>query len=454
MKKLMALVLAMMLVMSATGVMAAEMPEKMETKMTVTVNKDLASGILYMMLMGSGEGETTPSPELINAVIDMVNKGSIYVVNDSQNVNMEVRVNEMPIATMQEKIGEDGSLMILTDLLPSYVLAADAQEMGTVATIDPAKMAAAEEKLMAGLKQAAEEEFSAVTVTEVGSEDCEFAYGDVVFNHVTIKDVDSYGAARALMNMLEKTLGLMETYMQECGMNMEGMDIASARQPLTEMEMTEEEFAGSTVTLKEYRIKEGDGFKEGYLYQEFCISEEGLTINLSIATQEKACDVFFGMMDGENKTVEEMVMAANMGQENAVAMELSVIPGETEEEGKFSVQMITGGMMMGMAVDSKAADNGYDAVVDLYMLTDEAPMVTLNISTRPYEGEVPAVDITGKTVVNLLDSEALNSEALNLELQQSGNMMLVKLIQAAPVEMQLVLDEITAMQQPAVAPAE
>lgn len=453
MKKIMALVMTLVLAFGTTGALAAtDYSNGYTANVTVNVNKDLVSGLLYMLMM---DGEDSMSPEAVNALLDVVNLASFDVAADFSNVDMTANLNGQPMARLQGTVSEEGIVMA-TDLLPTYAIQLDKATMDQMgmqfnANMDPAKAQQAQQELVAGMEKVLTEAMDSLNPTVLLAEPVEMVYNeDVTFNYVHKVSVPAADAMTALRDALQKVVDLMAAYIQATGIQMpQEMDMAQLKEQLATMPIPEGE-ENTPIYISEYVIMEGETAKEGYSYSQFEIADGSSVVYVDVAQLMNVVE--FGIYAGEGEqTCEEIINAAYSGASKGVVMEMTVEQGETEEDAKVYLSMVIGGMLVGAYVEAAAvAEGGNDMMMELYFLTDQAPMLTLNMACRPLTGEVAKADLTGKTVVSMADLQGENADAvaqaLSLEAQQSLNSLLVKAVTAAPEQVQALMNAITALQ--------
>lgn len=446
MKKLIALVMAVMMAFGATGALAAtDYSTGYTMDVKVNVNKELASGIINMMLMGEGV-----TPEVVSGVLDVVNLAGLHVATDTKNVEVVAKLNEQPMVNFQGTVNEN-SILMATDMLPSYAISLDQatmKEMGMELpqNVDMAAAQQAEKELAAALEKVVADAVSSLNATVISQQPTELPYNEeVVFNYETIVSIPAKDAAEALRNVLTQVIDLLGNYMAASGTQMpEGMDLESLKAELAQLQADEN---AAPIIISEYVIMEGETAREGYSYNMVMVEDETESVYVALAELGNTAEIGVYVGSGEPEQIAE---AAYTGAAEAVVMEITAVEGENAEDAQAMITFVTSGMLIGAYVESKAvAEGGSDMLVELYFLTDQAPMATLNISVRPLTAELAPVDVTGKTVITMADLQGENAanveQALSVEAQQSVNGLLVKAVTAAPEQVQALMDAISAL---------
>ncbi len=442
MKKLLALLMVLVMAFGTTGALAAtDYTNGYTMEMDVNVDKEMASGVLNVMMMGEGV-----SPEVVSSLLDVVNLACIHVETDTENVNFVANLNEQPMVTMQGTVKED-SVVLVTDVLPSYAFQVNMEGM----KMDMAAAQQAEAEFVAALEKVFQDAMASLNATVIAAEPYELAYNEeVTFNYVTVVSVPASQVMTALRDALNQIVDLLDVYMQKTGAQMpEEMNLEELKANLATMPIPEGE-QDTPIIISEYVIMEGETAKEGYSYNLVEIADGTDMVYVALAELDKLTDIAVYAGKGE-ETAEQIYQNAMTGASKAVVLEVAVLEGATDEDMQGSFTMIASGTLIGADVESKAvAEGGCDMTVNLYFFTDQAPMATVNIAMRPLNGEVAAADLTGKTILTpeMLEGEngEAASQALTLELQQSLNTVLVKAVQAAPEQVQALMNAITALQ--------
>lgn len=450
MKRMMALLMVLVMAFGCTGAMAeTDISNGFSMEMKLNVNKDLATAIVALMM-----GTESINPAQASALLDVVNLSCIHMDTDGKNVNIVANLNEQPVASLQGTVGEN-SVVLATDVLPSYafeVMKEDMQMNGMdsiqMDAIDPAAMQQAEKEFEEALTNVLNNALASVNATVIAQEACELPYSEeITFNYVTVVSVPAADMLKALCAASGQIVDALDAFLQKIGVQLpEEVNMEELKAEIAAMEIPEEA-ANTIIYISDYVIMEGETQKEGYAYSLIEIGDGVDMVYVGVTQLDKMAEIFV-YAGSANETAEQIYQNALTGASDAFVIELAAMEGETEDHAQAAFTLITSGLMIGadMLAQPNAA-GGNDMQVDFYFLTEEAPVATLLCSVLPLEGEVPAADTTGKTVLtaDMLEGEGAENveQAMNLELQQSLNALLVKAIQAAPAEMQALMDSLT-----------
>ncbi len=464
MKKFIALLLAMMLVLGSTSALALDTSRGMEVEASLNVNMDGLTQLLNMT--GAMNSSDAPSPELLKAVTDLIGLISVSAKVGNNGGQMTLNLNKTSLVSAQLDTTADGGLAVTTDVLPSFAFVVDGRTMNmlnsqlsSMVTGSPEQIAKAAEKLMAGLAEVVADEYAHMKTTLINSGNTSYTYENVNFNYVEVKSLAEVDAAEAVRNLCIRAIDLATAFVNEAGIALPVMgELTEAREYLNGVNVYENNYSSRTsIKITEYKVMEGGIPKQDYGYTVFEIGTGYETYYISLAMMGKAMDAMLCYGVGEQYSNPLMIMmAANRGDYNAAVVELSLAQGNVPEEVNASMGMISGGVKMNVIAESKPdGKGGMNMKLDYYMMNATAPLLTVNYRISPLAAPIVSANIAGRQQINLMElangyMDRSLENALMQEAQNSLSGLLIKAITAAPDQIQLLMNEVTnMMNQPA-----
>lgn len=440
MKKMTALLLVLMMLLGTIGAVAeVDLTNGYSSHVTVNVNKDLTAGILSLMLMN---GENQPTPEQVNAVLDLANMMSFDANTDGTNVEVKFNLNDQPIFGMVENVSDDGSLLLYMDMLAGHVISCSADEAVQLGAQMNQQPDAATQQLVEQIAAETEAAMQNLNVTVVSQQETEMVYNDVTFNYVTVSSIP---ADEVMTIVSQFMMDILDAAMQTEANLQTQQAVQMLNEVKTKLESLPAKAAGSTVYITEYVVKDGETVQEGNAYTVYELKIGSYAAYLSVAKLGKLTSLSAFIGKGV-ETADEIMTAATTGQGDGVVIEMNLEEGETAGSSVFDISVMAKGIPFGAFVETVPTENGEKSLMELYLLTFDAPMVTINAETTVPGEAVAAIDTTGKKIITFTEMQNMTEETSNgltLDAQQGVNAMLVNAVQAAPEQMQILLNALT-----------
>ncbi len=415
MKKMLALFLALW--MMGCGMAAAE-EEAFAAAANVQVNGDLALYLLQAGALNTGEDVTDEQLDILENLIRLVNGCTFYVEADEKIHRAKVLLNEKELFLM-----ETNGQVLLSSMLPNYGLFLPETDESP----KDAEMEAAGERLENGMAALLQEMNNTLEshLVEAAEEDfLVFALGGPLsFNHQAAYAFTVGEMADAMEMFLGRAVPLLQTYLGEIGIPEEAVQLNwNVNRP------ADEDMLSMPLQLTLYRQKTADGFLPQYLFGE-------LVGNMPVNTTLQVAVV------GDRGEM-ALLSDAYEGDGNA-AVTAAWESGETEEETYFTAEALVTGTPIRVDVRKCDSRDGMkEAVAKLYVKSEDAPLAVLNAALMPVD-EIAPVEQGEKQLLNLAEMGEDGSQALSMDMQMGLNGLLVNAIQAAPAEMQFLLNMLT-----------
>lgn len=459
MKKFIALLMAVVLMMGASSAMALDVNQPMQVDVSLTVDKDGFNQLLSMS--GAYESSDAPSPEMMDAVIDLISLISMTARSDGENTQMSINLNQKPLAGVQIDMTADGGMAVTTDILPSFAFVVDSRTMNMINSQmagmisgTPEQMQQAAEKFLLNLEQLVKKEYASMNATVIKQGSASYTYEGVKFNYVEMKNVAPADATEAFRKICIEGIDLLFTFADEAGIMLpDAESLVEFRDNAMNANVYENNYDKNiTFKITEYKIQEGNGFKADYGYTVFEFSTGYQMYYVSVAQLGKKVDLMlcYGGRSSYNTPL-AIMMGANSGSPDAYVIDMSFEPGNTAEDMDASMSMMMDGMKMKCDVQSRSDGmGGINMKLDYYLMDVKVPMYTVNYHIAPFTGDIAAVDITGRQQVDVMelasgyvDSDLEN--ALMMDAQNSLSSLLIKAITAAPEQIEALMNEATKM---------
>ena len=407
MKKILALVLALMMALSCTGALAEasriEMPEtQTETETAIEIHADLGEGrftttaslaldtdtvLALVNMMGLVSEEKLP---VITSVVNILNNASGKLGMFENGAQLDVQLQGTPVITLAGSAVEDGSALVVgSDLIPNYLLVVSqeliqqlvgqvqeqlqgsmGQSAGAAASIDPeALMNAVLPHLMAFVSAIQEK----IGEAEMG----EYTFEDTAFQvkvplNVTVKELAAM-IGDLIHGVLaeEAVAGLAETLSSVTGspVDLNGA-LESVDAALNDIQETPDEEC-PVLDIALYQSMEGD-----------------IYINADLSREEQAINACGGKVGGK--------VYAHLN----VFDELKVDASAGMEEGLIAAELKVNFQGMFVGIEAKLAGL-QNVTVGLYFMNPMAPVAVITVETVPGAENTFALDSEGKTVVTL-----------------------------------------------------
>ncbi len=418
-------------------------------------------------------GEEMPegfSAETLETVFDLINLISFTAAYDGSTLRMSANLNDEPVATLEGGMTAEGALAFGTNVLPNYMFGMDAETVSQLqaqgqqllAQFDLEKMAANAAQLEADIMTAVNESLDTfltdqnATVT-MGSYDLD----GVTFTRQLVYEGTSNDLMELGRDYTLKVIDLVEKFMTDVGLPAEQLGLADVKAQLSqetepvepeaviEEDMSQEaEPAVPAVPVYVTRYDMAEGVADNsYVYATLEMADDTAALAAVVYAQgnEGQMTMYFGQ--GSFASAEEIVNTAYTSP-NAVVME-AAWSIEDKENMSATLSAVTAGVFMGYYVENVAVDGGTDTLLEMYLLSDEQPLLCVEMSSRPLTEKMAPVSTEGKFVVDMVQPGQYDdwlSDALEQEAQLGAAKLLVNAIVAAPDEVQALVDAVIAIQ--------
>lgn len=444
MKKVIALFLALIMMVGCTGAVA-EMDLSKGAKMDVSydLNKDMFTAMMQMMA-GTEMAEEMP-PEVISAVIDLISAIGFSAAFDTEKVQLSINLNEKPILNVEAGMQPDGSIVAASNVLPSFAFTVDAETMNqlkaemdkAMGQFDMEKIMAAAEKLEDDFEDALEGVMKNwmskdLVKPEAGS----YVMADITYTKKYTVETDSNEMMVFLQDMLNAIVPLIENFMKEANLPMEEDVFAEMKQDANSV-TPDETPVPVYVTVYDEAVGHDD---YSFVALEMADEQAALAVAIGLYDDNVEGSIYFG--EGSYESAEDIINAAYAGQGNAMVMDLAVLQGENDEDMNAVVTMVMGGMYLGYYVETKAVDGGMDSKVELYLMNDQEPLMSVDVSVRPLTEKLPAIDLEGKQLINVMQLEEMDqatTQAIEQDAASGLSGVLINAVTAAPDEIQALM---------------
>lgn len=452
MKKVIALFLALMMMVGCTGAMAEmDLSKGARVDINYDLNKDMFMGMIQMAA-GSEAMEEMP-PEVISAVMDLISAIGATASFDGETVQINLNLKDKPIVNLEGGMLQDGSLVLATNILPSHALMLDAETMNqakaemenAMGQFDVEKIMAAAEKLEDDFEDALEGIMKNWAAKDlVKQEKGSYVMEDVTYTQKYTVETDSNEMMVFLQDVLNAMMPLLENFVKEANLPVEEDAFAEMKRDANNFTPDENPIP-VYVTVYDEAVGHDD---YSFVALEMADEQAAVAVAIGLYDDNVEGSIYFG--EGSYESAEDIINAAYAGQGNAMVMDLAVLQGENDEDMNAVVTMVMGGMYMGYYVETKAVDGGMDAKMEMYLMSDEAPMMTVDYKLRPLTEKLAPVSVEGKQMVNMLqlneNMDETLADALEKDISTGLSGVLINAVTAAPDEIQAVLNLAVQMQ--------
>lgn len=441
MKKLLALMMALVLALSCVGAFAEDTTAVLPTNTTTTISISM-NGEMFAAL--AGDSATEEDQQMLAQTLSLINNLGARIITTENGVQAELTLKDTTVATVVGVTSETGALAV-SDLFPSYAvtLAPEtlAQTLPGPSLDTEALMAALQAKLDALTESVA----SYAGEAQMG----EYTFEGATFNVMQPYQMTMKEFATLLLSWMQSMMADPE--LAPLFSSMEGLDADALSEAMEELNEMGEEQATAPVNAALYAVMDANGQPGEDAYITFDMTEDENIIALAFGKVQNVAYAHLIYGDAAYTSLDEMRQAAIAGAENAIVVDLAAAPGEGEADIAMGLDLYNQGVYMGLLLQSARTEAGLAQNISLYMMNDQAPLFTLDALTVP-GGEITASpDTEGKTLVSLealmADEEGTLSGNLLMDIMSYG---LNTLIANASIVMP---DEVTALVNAMSAPA-
>lgn len=414
MKKVMAFLLA---VMMCCGSALAESNVGCTVKMQVDWEQTVY--LLQAGVLNTGNEITDEQLNKLETMITLLNDFSLYGETDGCMLRGMGILKEQSLFFAES----DGNVM-QSSLLPGIALELPEE---AVNQITPQSRQEAKEKLYSKLEKLSAEWKADLESHCVQREDGEFGVealgGMLIFQHRAEYAFTVGELADEMEKLLSRAVHYLQAYLQEIGIS-EDMIRLNGRVKKPEDEAVLESVIGLTL----YREKTEDGFaRYPFFLEANMLQQENITLQLA-------------MINGWGEAMLTGGAAPLNGETTQARGQASWVWGETEEETYFTLDVMVNGMPIGLDLRKyPRMDGGSETWMGLYV-KEEKPLVQTDIAFLPLTEPLKAVETGERERISLSAMDEETKKKLQLEWQMGLNSVLVNAIQAAPEEMQALMN--------------
>lgn len=444
MKKLLALMMALMMALSCLGAQA-EMTLPMNANMTVQVNADALATLLQMT--GTEMDETTSAA--MSSLLAMINALSVNAAVAEGGAQAEIRLKDTAIGTVNAGTDENGNLAIVSDLFPTYAITVSPETlselMSTAANSDQTALPGMDDVLAtvqqqaAAVAQSVQDKIGQPVPGEYTIEGA--AFNVMVPVEMTMGEIAQVGVAFA-KGMLANEAVL--AFLNELGMTADQLSPEALDAALADLDAEE---AAAPVSISVYYQMDAEGNTSDNLYLTYEAAIDGE--NVSVACGEVDGKVYLHALMSEEvfETEDALRQAAQMGTAETGTFDL-VLGADENGNVAGTFEMLVEGLYMAAKAEVQPTAAGVKGKAELYLLDAANPLLTLAGELAQGVGEVNGtVSTEGKTVLSLeqlmtLDEDAAEEalEGLEEDVQNFGLFTLLgNAANAMPDEMNTLL---------------
>ena len=442
MKKLFALMMALLLALSCFGAVAeeesfnlpaVEIPNVTATG-AVTIDQDQ---LLSLLPMFDVDEETL---SVVKAVLPVAaNLGCRVTLNNG--VQIDVQLKGQDVASAALAVTDDG-LTVVSDVIPSYVLtlSKDTIQQFVDQIIEQIKAALGEldlqaimERVMGYVQEFANEAMAGIVMGE--PEAAEVTVNEYTFNMKLPISVDVKVLAKAVVGLVQK---VANDEVIAPLLSAADVTLSVDEDTLAQIESTPEDQL-PTLNVDLYMIANEDGATEQVYYAEAVAdskSEEVGQINVTALI--------------ENQNVN---MALSIPSQNITVTFENTI---TDNYVGNAVNADIAGMYFGDFTNVYINEEGVQVEEELYVMNTDAPLLTANMTIVPGGELTLSFDEEGKTVLPIeqlmADEEGEAANGLLMDVMSNGlNSVLAKAAEAMPEEVTELINLFTGAGEAAIA---
>lgn len=431
MKKLLAVILTLVMMLSCMNVMGEDMESlnKMTLYSAIDIHSDMLMQLLPL-LTGTEANENTQS--IIDAALSIINELVFSAALDAEQkaAQVDIYLKDTPVATLVGKT-EGNELVCYSNLYPTYVLKADASALsemqGALTAVGSAGMALG--ALPEELENALAEVLNSIEITQGEMEIGEYTIEGALFN----MRAPMHLPVGKLAEALEKLLTVMSQD-EQLGQMIPQDELKDIQEAIAGM--TEDEKNAEAVEIMMYTAVDEDGNVSDDLYFTVEVPQEeaGVTVSLAAGVVDGILHAHLLGSSQPYETEEQLRQAASIG-EDAVTLDIAAVG--MEDGFQIGLDLLASGLYLRVMEQAGIDEESLYSVTDLYFMTDSAPLLTISIQLIPGQAMIDdQTDLTQKTVLRLEDmTEGEDSEALNALLQDLQTNGLAVLMQNASAAM-------------------
>lgn len=465
MKKIVALVLALMLALSCTAALAEETPA---TAMNFTLTPALDNNGAISLLQMMGEASTAEEQQVFSALMDMINALDLSLtISDAGFGTVDVMLNDTVLANAAISGAEDGSFIVTSSLIPSYALALTPEAMENLITAFEAEAGVSVDDVLSGASAAVSDEEMALYSAAIEALMTDIsAQVQVLMEKGVLSEDQTCLSVTLTNNDLADLYEIILTHLKTDAALQQfiGVVLASANAELPAEEQISSDALIGMLEAICADLKSSEAMEVAWL--DLYANADGSTsaqldvMGLMLFTfdqyADNGMDITEVMLvtDSEGAGADwQQVYDAIVTGTDTENMVINLALGTADNGGTAGVDIVSGGMAFSLYGNSYS--EGESMLNDLYLyVNSEEPIAGLILAATPAAAPAAPV-VEGKKVIDLMTASEEDMNAVMLELQNIGlSTMLVNAQTAMPEHVSLLLQLITAMQQPATIPAQ
>lgn len=422
MKKILAMMLAMMLALGCVGAFAEE---AQNASFTAYCETEINQEALAALLPALGMDESMVST--VQSIVPLISNLSEKVSFDGSALQFDMLLKDTAIATVGARLGEAGA-EIVSNLIPSYKLTVSAETVNSLLSkltsesgelslnFDPEALMGE----LTGIMNKYMDSFAAA-ITAGEPEACELEYDGYKFNVVTPVEVDVKALASTIANLLKDVIS-NETIMgalTSAG-SMANLDMSSLQETIAKLENPTDEDLPEVNFVIYSIVADGQVLETPTLQCMDLIDKNDETgvVNLTL------------YQNGEAVYLEAVAEKQNV--------EASIYINPADLANAMSLNVTANGTYIGLALGVEQSE-AVAFYVDLYFMDAEKPLLSTTITLMNGAELTVSFEEEGKTVLAveqlMQDSDGKALSDLLSDLTSNGlGTLLANAMQAMPQE--------------------
>ena len=441
MKKILALVLALILGLSSVGAVADDY--------TATLDFDFPTEQLLSMASIAMDEETLSMAQIM---LPIINQLDLQLVAVDEQIQFNIVAKDTSIASLA--LGMQGDqFVVVSDLFPSYYLSVSMETVMALMEEAAAAMPQMDEDMEEALENALEN-FSENWATQLHNYAGQLENGNFVVNgesftakipvNITLEELGILGLNLVKDIIADPSLATLGAMLE---LNASDLDVIIAQ--LQETAKTDPQ----PCDLAFYGRQNAQGELGDDMAITFATTEDNQLLALSMLILDDRCSGSVVVGDSSNSSFEKMYTAAMSGTQEALTLEWNASEGK-DDSFNLDITLCAMGMYFSLKADGSEAKNGYVQNTAIFFPVPDFPIFTYTFTVEEGEKDPLPISTSGKTAITV--EEIMNDpyaaeeklEGLKLDVSAYGlPSVLAKLIAAMPDEASALMTKVILLQQ-------